>query len=373
MHFYGILSHGITPPVEIDGFESFLKSFWWPLVEDQLTPELIHAGLRMSALELIDSGVTSVSDILEAPKTVPGILKKEAEVIEELGLRAELSIESSERVPDKFADLALQENINFHQKYQDHELISGKQCLHTTFTCSKNYIKKAFVMARKAGAETQLHLSESQYEVDYSLKEYGKRPVELYDELNALNDDLLVSQAVKLNDNEIKLLKENGVRVAHLPISNCEVGGGVSPVPAMLKKGIPVGLGTDGYVNNFFEVMRAAFLIHKAHHENPAVMPAPTVHKMATSLGAKAIGIDNTGVIKEGNLADLVTIDISCPTPLNMDNLYEQLILFHNPENISEVIINGKFVKENNKIKEYDIESIKRETRKAAEKLWGDT
>jgi len=373
MHFYGILSHGITPPVEIDGFESFLKDFWWPLVEDQLTPELIKAALRMSALELIESGVTSVSDILEAPKTVPGILKKEAEIIEELGLRAELSIESSERVLDKFAKLALQENIDFYKEFNEHELISGKQCLHTTFTCSKEYIKKSFEMAKEAGAETQLHLSESQYEVDYTLNEYGKRPVELYDELNVLSDDLLVSQAVKLNENEIKLLKENGVRVAHLPISNCEVGGGVSPVPTMLKEDISVGLGTDGYVNNFFEVMRAAFLIHKVHHENPAVMPAPTVHKMATSLGAKAIGFDNIGEIKKGNFADLITIDIACPTPVNKDNLYEQLILFHNPENISEVIVNGKFVKENNKIKEYDIESIKRETRKAAEKLWGDT
>lgn len=372
MHFYGILSHGITPPVEIDGFESFLRDFWWPLVEDELTPELIQAGMRMSALELINSGVTAVSDILEAPKSVPGVLKKEAEVVEELGLRAILSLESSERVSDELAELALQENINFYEEYKEHDLISGRQCLHTTFTCSKEYIKKSFEMARKVGAKSQLHLSESQYEVDYSLEKYGKRPVELYDELDALGDDLLVSQAVKLNKKEIKLLKENNVGVAHLPISNCEVGGGVSPVPSMLNEGIPVGLGTDGYVNNFLEVMRAAFLIHKAHHENPAVMPAETVYKMATQYGARAIGNENIGTIDKGKLADLVTIDISSPTPINKKNIYEQLILFHNPENISEVIINGKMIKENGKIKGYDIETIKEETRKVARKLWGE-
>ncbi len=372
MHFYGILSHGITPPVEIDGFESFLRDFWWPLVEDKLTPDLIQAGMRMSALELIDSGVTTVSDILEAPKSVPGILKKEAEVIEELGLRAILSLESSERVNDELAELALQENIDFYEEYKDHDLISGRQCLHTTFTCSKDYIKKSFEMARKVGAKSQLHLSESQYEVDYALEKYGKRPVELYDELGNLGDDLLVSQAVKLNQNEIKLLKDNNVGVAHLPISNCEVGGGVSPVHAMLNKGISVGLGTDGYVNNFLEVMRAAFLIHKAHHENPAVMPAETVYKMATQYGAKAIKNQKIGTIEKGNLADLITINISSPTPINKDNLYEQLILFHNPENISEVIVNGKMIKEDGQIIEYDVEKIKNETKVAARKLWGE-
>ncbi len=372
MHFYGILSHGITSPVEIDGFESFLRDFWWPLVEDELTPELIQAGLRMSALELIDSGVTAVSDILEAPKSVPGVLRKEAEVIEELGLRAILSIESSERVSNELAELALQENIDFYEEYKEHDIISGRQCLHTTFTCSKEYIKNSFEMARKVGAKSQLHLSESKYEVDYSLEKYGKRPVELYDELDALGDDLLVSQAVKINQDEIKLLKKNNVGVAHLPISNCEVGGGISPVPSMIKEGISVGLGTDGYVNNFLEVMRSAFLIHKAHHENPAVMPAELVYKMATQYGAQAIGNERIGTIEKGNFADLITINISSPTPINKDNVYEQLILFHNPENISEVMVNGKMIKENGKIKGYDLENIKKATRQAAKKLWGE-
>lgn len=372
MHFYGILSHGITSPDSIEDFESFLKDFWWPMVEDRLTPEMIKAGLRSSGLELINSGVTAVSDILEAPKTVPGILEAEAEVSQELGLRTILSLEASERVDAELAEQALEENNDFSRDHESNDMVSGKQCLHTTFTCSHDYIREAFSRARSSGAGMQLHLSESQYEVDYTLQNYGSRPVEVYDELGVLGDDLLASQAVKVNEKEIKLLKENGVKIAHQPISNCEVGGGVAPVPEMLEEGIPVGLGTDGYINNFFEVMRVAFLIQKGHRENPALMPPKTVYNMATEQGAEATGIEEVGVIEEGNFADVITINASTPTPVNSENIYEQTILYRNPDDVKEVIINGEIVKQKGEIKEHNYEEVKQNAQNLARILWGE-
>ena len=372
MHLYGILSHGITPPVVITDFESFLNDFWWPCVEDRLTHDLIKKAVRMAGLELINSGVTTVCDILEAPMAIPGALEQEAEVIKELGLRAILSFEACERVSPENAQLGQKENLDFYLNHRDDELISGMGCVHTTFTCSEEFLNDAMEQARKNGAGLQLHLSESQYEVNYCLKKYGIRPVELYSRLGILGKDLLVSQAVKVASQEIDLLRENGVRVTHLPLSNCEVGGGVAPVVEMLSKGVSVGLGTDGYINNFFEVMRGCFLIHKAHHEDPSIMPAETVYQMATSLGARVVGIDNIGELKRGNLADLITIKIDAPTPITMENIFDQLILYHNPQNVSEVFIHGKLLKEDGKIIGHDLDLIKEEAREAAEKLWGE-
>jgi len=370
MHFYGILSHGINPP-HFDDFTGFLEDFWWPLVEDQLTPELIAQGVKMSALELINSGVTTAVDILEAPQAIPGALEVEAEVLKELGLRAELSFEACERVSPENAELGLQENLKFAAKHKEDPLISGRQCTHTLFTCSEEFLTKAFKLGKEAGLKHQLHLSESSYEVNYSLEEYNLRPVEVYEKNELLNSDLLVSQAVKINEQEIDLLARHEVSVAHLPLSNCEVGGGVAPVPEMLAADLKVGIGTDGYINNFFEVLRGAFLIHKANLENPAIMPAETVYSLATGKGAEAIKRPELGSLKEGNKADLIIVELDCPTPVNEGNIFEQLILYCNPKNVKEVIIAGDKIKTAGEIIGVDLEQEREKTREAANKLWG--
>ena len=370
MHLYGVLSHGIVPPVEIKDFTSFLEDFWWPLVEDQLTHELIEKATYQAAIELINSGVTTVVDILEAPMAIPGALEIEAEVLKSLGLRGILSFEASERVNQENAELGLKENITFANKYKNDSLISGRQCTHTLFTCSKDYLQKAFDSAENNSIGHQLHISESIYEVDYSLKEYGKRPVEVYDELKLLNPNLLVSQAVKVDQQEIEILKENQVGVAHLPLSNCEVGGGVSPVPDMLEAGLDVGLGTDGYINNFFEVMRGAFLIHKAYRENPGIMSAETVYQIATEGGSNALNRKDIGRLESGRKADYIIIDPACPTPINRKNIFDQLVLYCNPENVKEVVVGGRKIKSNGEIIGVDIFKVRNESREAAKELW---
>jgi len=370
MHLYGVLSHGIVPPVEIKDFTSFLEDFWWPLVEDQLTHKLIEKATYQAAIELINSGVTTVVDILEAPMAIPGALEIEAEVLKDLGLRGILSFEASERVNQENAELGLKENVTFANKYKNDPLISGRQCTHTLFTCSKSYLQTAFDLAKDNSIGHQLHISESIYEVDYSLNKYGKRPVEVYDELNLLNPNLLVSQAVKVNQQEIETLKENQVGVAHLPLSNCEVGGGVSPVPDMLETGLDVGLGTDGYINNFFEVMRGAFLIHKAYLENPGIMSAETVYQIATEGGSNALKRCDLGKLEKDRKADYIIIEPTCPTPINVENIFDQLILYCNPENVTEVVVGGKKIKSNGEIVGFDVSKIRKESREAAKELW---
>jgi cytosine/adenosine deaminase-related metal-dependent hydrolase len=144
----------------------------------------------------------------------------------------------------------------------------------------------------------------------------------------------------------------------------------VAPVSKMLSKGVKVGLGTDGYINNFFEVMRGAFLIHKAYQQDPQVMPAKDVYKMATSLGAEAMGLKNAGKLEEGYLADIITINTDSPTPINEHNVYDQLILFRNPENVNDVMVDGKFIKRNGKLLTVDEEGIKKELRQASQNFW---
>ena len=371
MHSYGILSHGITPPVEIDSFETFLNGFWWPLVEDQLDAEMIQAAGRATAWEMLDSGITSFCDILEAPDAVPGGLEAHARVLEEIGMRAVLSVESCERSGYGDGSAALNENLDFYNKYRNHPLISGMMCIHTTFTCSPEYIKKAAEMARKAGSGIQMHLSESKYEPEWCMKKYGKLPVELYEELGYLDRDVLASQGVKLTDAEMDILAEREVGLVHVPLSNCEVGGGFSPVPDLIARGVNVGLGTDGYINNFFETMRGAFLFHKANRENPEEMPGDVVFKMATANGGRALRREGeVGILNKGAEADIITVDADFPTPLNKENIFSQFILYRNPENVKDVYVAGKKIKSGGCLLDCDREAVRRKVTAEARRLW---
>ncbi|MCF6335563.1 MAG: amidohydrolase family protein [Spirochaetales bacterium] len=370
MHLYGVISHGISVPNDIEDFKSFLEDFWWPKVEDRLDHKMIAVTARAMAYELINSGVTALCDILEAPMAIPGALEAEADVLKDVGIKSILSFEASERISKENGLLAIEENINFYNKYKDHPLISGMICLHTTFTCSKGFIRKAMDASKETGAGIQMHLSESKYEPELCLENYGKLPVDLYDELGFFEEPVLAAQGVKLTEEEMNTLVKYGVNMAHLPLSNCEVGGGFAPVPAMLEKGLKVGLGTDGYINNFFEVMRGAFLLHKANLENPEIMPAETVFKMATSYGASAMRMEKAGKLEKGSPADIITIKPELPTPLNRENIFTQLVLYCNPNNVKNVFVNGRQLKANGSLVDTNMKDEYKAVKVQAERLW---
>ncbi|MEW6623348.1 MAG: amidohydrolase [Bacillota bacterium] len=373
MHMYGVLSHGITVEALVTEFTSFLEDFWWPYVEDQIDHEMVKATTKMACLEMIKSGITTFYDCLEGPNSIPGALKAAAEEVDKAGLRGILSFEACQRQSEENAQLGLQENAEFIKwARENYELISGMMCIHTTFTCSKDYIKQAREMARELGAKIHMHLSESVYEPTYCKDKYGQTPVEIYNELGYLDEDVVASQGVQLSEEEMGVIARTGARVIHMPLSNCEVGGGVAPVPDLLEKGVIMGLGTDGYVNNFFEVMRGAFLIHKAYRQDPQTMPAHTVYKMATSMGAKALGFDNLGELKPGFAADVITIDALLPTPLNSHNIYDQLVLFRTATDVKDVMVNGKWVMRNRELLTLDEKEVFEDCHRAAKKMWGN-
>ncbi len=180
----------------------------------------------------------------------------------------------------------------------------------------------------------------------------------------------LASQCVQLAPSEIELIAQKGVRVSHMPLSNCEVGGGIAPIPELTAAGATVGLGTDGYVDDFFEVMRGAFLIHKAYKQNPQVMPAQLVWQLATEGGAQAIGLEKLGRLAAGWQADLQLIDADLPTPLEAHNLYEQLLLYRSAVNVQAVMVAGEWRVRDGDVVGVDWAQLHRRTQAAAERLW---
>jgi cytosine/adenosine deaminase-related metal-dependent hydrolase len=257
-------------------------------------------------------------------------------------------------------------------------------CHHTTFTCSDAFIRKAHALAQEHEALLHFHCSEGTYEPEQALKKWSRRTIEHYDDLGILDETTLASQCVQLSANEVRIVGERGIRVTTMPLSNCEVGGGFAPVPEMRRAGATVGLGTDGYVANFFASLRGAFLVHKARLLDPGAMPAREVWQMATSDGAKALnllpspsgrgaggeGELSVGELKVGYAADLIAIDLDLPTPVTAHNLLDQLILWRDQVDVHSVMVAGNWLKRDYLVLDADPEALVAKTREAAARLW---
>lgn len=428
-HLYGVLAHGIplpaiSPPAQGgagggspaqsgagDGSAgqgedtagwSFLSDFWWPLVEDRLDHEMICAATDWNLVQMVRGGVTAFYDCTEAPNALPGCLAAQAGVVRARGLRGILSFEATERVSAENGQLGLRENLDFIRRArvqtsnvkrqtpvagQDSpasspqlpasspqspapNLLSGLMCFHTTFTCSADFIRQAFALAAAEGVPVHMHAAESRFEPEYTLKHFGMRTFEYYERLGVAGPNMLASQCVQIIPAEIEIIARRGVRVTHMPLSNCEVGGGIAPIPDLVAAGVTVGLGSDGYITDMFEIMRGAFLIHKAHRQDTATMPASLVWRLATEGGARALGLERVGRLAPGWQADLQLIDAAFPTPATADNLYEQLLLYRSRGHVRAVMVAGQVRVRDGQVLGADETTLRARVQRAAERLW---
>ena len=372
VHMYGVLAHGIPLESAPSDFWSFLEKFWWPLVEDRIDHKMISAATDWLCSEMLLTGTTTFCDVLEAPKSLPESLLLEKEIIESRGLRALLSFEANERSGHEIAQRGLDENIRLIETNNSENLVAGFMSVHTTFTCSDDFLRKAFELAEENNVLFHAHCNEGVYEGEWCEKAYGHRTFEHYEKLGINGSRFLASQCVHLSEREIELISSAGTRCVHMPLSNCEVGGGIAPIPELLEQGVAISLGSDGYINDMFEVMRGAFLIHKARLQNPQTMKAEQVFEMATLEGAKTLGLENVGALKSGFTADLQLVNANFPTPSSKENLIEQVILHRSGHHVDSVMIAGEWRLKNGEVLGADLEEQREALHIQAKRLWSE-
>lgn len=370
VHLYGTLAHGIPVDEAPGGFWSFLDDYWWPKVEDRLDHAMIAAAADYVCAEMLRSGTTTFYDILEGPHALPDALFVEKEVVERRGLRGILSFEATERAGPEIARLGLDENARLIDSCRPGDLVHGAMCWHTAFTCGADYIREAVELATDRSVIYHAHCNEGVHEGEWCERHLGMRTVEFYARLGIAGPRFLASQCVQLSARERELIAERGMRVSHMPLANCEVGGGIAPIPELLAGDVVVGLGSDGYVNDFYEVMRGAFLLHKARLLDPGAMPAATVLAMSTEGGAVALGLDRVGRLEPGWAADLQVVDATFPTPVTEHNLFDQLVLWRNHTHVRDVMVAGQWRVRGGEVLDADLDAMRAATREQAERLW---
>ena len=384
VHLYGVLAHGVpAPAVPVADFWGFLDDYWWPLVENALDHEMIAAAAAWVTADLAAGGTTSFFDILEAPNALPGALFAQAAPVAGSGLRGVLSFEATERMGPANGQAGLDENVSFIEDCRARAAsegagrdgrVSGAMCIHTTFTCGEPFIRQAFDAAADLDVFCHAHVNEGVHEGQWCTEHHGMRTLEFYDRIGVASPRFQASQCVQLSPREIDIIAESGIRVSHMPLSNCEVGGGIAPVLELLERGVTVGLGSDGYLNDMFAVMRGAFLLHRAATLDPGAISAATVLHLATEGSARTLGLERVGRLEPGWHADLQLVDLEgprgLPTPVEAHNLLDQLVLWRSASHVRNVMVGGDWIVEGGEVIGADMDKLRAHTLEQAARLW---
>jgi 5-methylthioadenosine/S-adenosylhomocysteine deaminase len=183
----------------------------------------------------------------------------------------------------------------------------------------------------------------------------------------------IAAHCVFVDEHDMDLLAEKNVSVSHCPVSNLKLGSGVAPVSKMLEKGINVAIGTDGVASNnntnFFEELKLAPILQKGYFHDPLLVSTTQTLQMATRNGAKAQGRQESGVLKVGNRADLIMIDLDKPHLTPAHDIISNLIYSAVPSDIVMTIVDGKVLYKNNEYLTIDIEKVKYETKKSTDEI----
>lgn len=324
--------------------EEWLNEKIWPH-ETKLTEEDVYWGARLGCLEMIKSGTTLFNDMY-------WFFHGTARAVEEMGIRAVLSAVMIDNFDPQSAEgikKDIQKLYDESKQYSDRIMFALGP--HAIYTVSAESLQWSKAFADKHGLPFHIHLSETQVEVENSIKSFGVRPVEYLEKLGILDKNVIIAHGVWLTDDEIRLLAKRKVKVIHNPNSNLKLASGYKFRYNELKEaGVCVGLGTDGCSSSnnldMLEAMKTASLLQKAWRYDPTSLPVDEVMKMGTENGGKIFGL-KMGKIEVGYLADLNLVDLSDPSLVPLHNLNANLVYSAGGSCIDTVICDGKIIMEN--------------------------
>lgn len=332
----------------------WLEKRIWP-VEAKLKREDVYWGTMLAILEMIKSGTTTFTDMYF-------FMDQVAEAVEESGIRGVLS--RGLVGIGEMADKGLTESEQFVGAWQGKGdgRITTMLGPHAPYTCPPEYLKRVIALREKLDVPVQIHLAETLDEANRIQKQYGMSPTALLAETGLLATPVLAAHCVHLSETDMDILRDNQVHVAHNPGSNLKLGSGVAPIPQLLKRGIIVGLGTDGAASNnnldMLEEMRLAALLHKGVHMDPTLITAPEALAMATRQSAKAVFLNDVGVIAPDMKADLIMFNLNRPHFTPQHDLTAHLVYASQPSDITLVMVNGTILMEDGTLTTLDEEKI---------------
>jgi putative selenium metabolism protein SsnA len=374
MHFYSTLVRGLGKAKPSKDFGEVLENLWWRL-DRKLTVEDSYISAMIPLVDAVRKGTTTLIDHHASPFAARGSLNRIADAVKEVGLRASLCYELSDRDGEKIAQDGIDENVEFLkrcQKENDPQLraLFG---LHASFTINDKTLEKAVAAGKALGAGFHVHTAEAKSDQDYNEKHFKMRVVERFKKFGILGPKTITAHCVHLSDREFDLLKETDTVVVHNPQSNMNNAVGVADVVKMTEKGILVGLGTDAMTVNMMEELRAALWVRHLAANNPSVGFCETLNTLLVNnskIATRQWGF-GVGELKEGFVADIITMPYAPPTQFDGSTFLGHFACGLAGGHVDTTIAGGRVLMKNRELKiNVDEQRIAARARELSKTLW---
>lgn len=320
--------------------QEWLEQKIFPL-EAKMTGEDIALLTKLAILEYLTSGVTSIFDMYLSPEAI-------AKACEEAGMRV-VQVSGI----NKFGPSVEVLEERYLKLNNRHPLSSFMLGFHAEYTCTKELLEKIAAMAHKYEAPVYTHNSETVTEVSGCMERYGMTPTVFLDSLGMFDYGGGGYHCVHMTEEDIEIFKKRRMSIVTNPGSNTKLASGIAPIQRFLDEGINVAIGTDGpSSNNCLDMFREMFLVTglaKLREKDAAAADAMDVLKMATTGGAKAMGLKDCDVLAEGKEADMIMIDLHQPNMQPFNDIERNIVYSGSKQNIKLTMIHGKILYEDGK------------------------
>jgi len=302
---------------------------------------------RLGAAECLASGITSVGDCSFSGAA--------AIACRELGLRGIVYLEVFGS--DPAAAMERFERLREIAAPGLSDLVSPGISPHAPYTVTAD----VYAACAELGLPIATHISESRSETEYlsgkgrpweAFRELlvtppGTTGTRLLAEIGALGPGLVAAHCVTVEPDELDLLAEHGVAVAHCPRSNALLGCGIAPLREMLDRGITVGLGTDSPAStpsfDMFEELRSAIAFARARERRPDALTPTEALELATLGAARALGLDGeVGSLEAGKQADLAVVSLEGSPYLPWEDPASAVVLGGSPTGVLLSMVGGE-------------------------------
>ena len=372
-HIYSAMARGLSiKGYNPKGFLDILDGQWWT-IDRHLTLEQTKYSAVETLISCIRNGVTTVFDHHASFGQIGGSLFTIADVAKELGVRACLCYEISDRDGMDKARESVMENAEFirYALKDDTDMIAGMMGMHAQFTISDATMELA-AANKPDEVGYHIHVAEGIEDLHDCLKKYGKRIVDRLMDFNILGEKTLLGHCIYINPHEMDLIKDTNTMVVHNPESNMGNACGCPPTIELVHRGILTGLGTDGYTHDMLESYKVANVLHKHHlcDANAAWGEVPKMLFENNAAIANRYFKTPLGVLKEGAAGDVIVVDYNPPTQLDASNINGHILFGMTGRDVVTTVANGRVLMKDREIKVIDVEEAMAKCREESAKLW---
>lgn len=374
-HFYGAYSRGMAiPGSPAKDFPEILEKLWWPL-DKSLDDEAVKYSALVCMIDAIKHGTTTLIDHHASPYAIDGSLDLVAEAAKETGLRCSLCYEVTDRDGEDRSKAGIRENVRFIRRVEQEKnpLLAATFGIHASLTVSDATLERCRAEI-PSGYGFHIHVAEHSVDEYDSLAKTGKRVVDRLHQFGILGDRSIIVHAVHVDAKEIAYLAETKTWVSHQPRSNMNNAVGLPAVESMMRAGIKVCMGNDGFSNAMWEEWKTAYLAHKLWNLDPRRMGGYDLVEMAVynnqQLAQTQFGGVPVGVIAPGAWADLIFVDYKPFTPFTGGNAPWHILFGFNESMITTTMVAGKVLMRDRKILVLDEAAVMEEALRIAPQVW---